>query len=166
MQPLDNTPPSKDQVWKMFDQISNTYDKVNRAMTAGRDLAWRKKVGTFLPQKHDIHLLDLATGTGDQIFSLLESYHQISYAVGIDMASLMLELAQKKRETFFYKEKISFIEASALDIPYANESFDCVTMSFGIRNVTCPATCLQEIFRSFPESASKIVKRSFAMKAH
>jgi demethylmenaquinone methyltransferase/2-methoxy-6-polyprenyl-1,4-benzoquinol methylase len=160
MQPTKTLSPSKDQIWKMFDQISSTYDTVNRAMTGGMDVIWRKKVSSCLPRKNEIELLDLATGTGDQIFSLCKHFPSIRYATGIDMSKMMLEIAKQKLELTPFKDKISFIQASALDIPFADESFDCVTMSFGIRNVTCPMQCLQEIYRVLKPGGRVIILES------
>lgn len=139
--------PSREDVWRMFDQISSTYDKVNRAMTAGLDVTWRKKMGSFLPKKDEISLLDCATGTADQIISLMDHHPNIVCAAGIDLAEQMLQIGRKKLENKPYKESVTLIKASALDIPFPDDTFDCVTMSFGIRNVTNTSVCLQEIYR-------------------
>jgi demethylmenaquinone methyltransferase/2-methoxy-6-polyprenyl-1,4-benzoquinol methylase len=139
--------PSREDVWKMFDQISPTYDKVNRAMTAGLDVIWRKKMGSFLPKGKDLYVLDCATGTGDQLISLMDNYPHITKAAGIDLSEQMLEIGRKKISHLLYKEKVTLLNASALDIPFPDDTFDCVTMSFGIRNVTSPSVCLQEIYR-------------------
>ena len=74
--------PSRHEIWKMFDEISPTYDRVNRIMTVGCDARWRKKMACFLPKKEKIHLLDCATGTGDQLFALLSQNSEIEKAVG------------------------------------------------------------------------------------
>jgi len=71
---------NKEEVWKMFDQISSTYDTVNRAMTGGLDIIWRKNVAKLVPKDRMIELLDLATGTGDQLFSILKANKNISSA--------------------------------------------------------------------------------------
>lgn len=137
--------PSREEIWKMFDQICVTYDRINRFMTFGLDLFWRKQLSRFLPQDRPLYLLDGATGTGDQIFSLLSSKHLIKKAVGIDLSKEMLALAQKKCKG--KESNVSFQEASLLAIPFEAEVFDCVTLSFGIRNVTDVNLALQECFR-------------------
>lgn len=134
------TEPSRDEIWKMFDTISPTYDRVNAIMTFRRDKYWRRKVGDFFPDCEKIELLDCATGTGDQIFTLLE---KVVSAVGIDLSEEMIRIAKQKDK----EKKVQWGVASALDIPYADESFDCATMSFGIRNVTDVPRCLKEIHR-------------------
>ncbi|MBM3208173.1 MAG: bifunctional demethylmenaquinone methyltransferase/2-methoxy-6-polyprenyl-1,4-benzoquinol methylase UbiE [Chlamydiae bacterium] len=151
---------NKEEVWKMFDQISSTYDTVNRAMTGGLDIIWRKNVARLVPQHKKIDLLDLATGTGDQIISILQVNQNVQSAVGIDMSQQMLNVGIKKMESQSFKDKVSLHKASALDIPYPNESFDCVTMSFGIRNVTSPSRCLQEIFRVLKPFGKVIILES------
>lgn len=139
--------PSRTEIWKMFDTISQTYDKANRWMTFGLDLYWRKKVGCFLPKKNSISLLDCATGTGDQIFSLVKNYPQIEKTIGIDLSEEMLKIAQLKLEKTSFSKKILFQIASILEIPFPKEQFDCITLSFGIRNVTNVQGCLLELFR-------------------
>src|SRR6202158_4818119 len=78
--------PSKVEIWKMFDKIALTYDRVNRAMTCGADIYWRKKIFKFLPKNSEIALLDCATGTADQLISLMERCPRITRAVGIDLS--------------------------------------------------------------------------------
>jgi demethylmenaquinone methyltransferase / 2-methoxy-6-polyprenyl-1,4-benzoquinol methylase len=139
--------PPRDEIWKMFDIISPTYDLMNRVMTLGLDKYWRKKMISFLPPKADIHLLDCATGTGDQLITFMEGSEKIHQAYGIDLAKEMLRLGEKKIQGKPYAEKVVFQEASAMALPYPDNTFDCASMSFGIRNVTDVLLCLKEIYR-------------------
>ncbi len=140
--------PSRNDIWKMFDAIASTYDRTNRLMTAGLDVYWRKSMGKYLPKnRSSFHLLDCATGTGDQLFSLVKHYPNITKATGIDLSEEMILLAKEKMQSHPSAEKIYFEVASALAIPFPAQSFDCVTMSFGIRNVVDVSSCLNEIFR-------------------
>src|ERR1043165_5633205 len=139
--------PSRHEVWKMFDQISPTYDCVNRVMTFGMDQMWRKKLCAFLPSFKEMNVLDCATGTGDQIIALMEKRQEISSAIGIDLAGTMIDIAKKKIETKLYAGKVCFQVASALEIPFADNSFECVTISFGIRNVTDIMAAFKEVRR-------------------
>lgn len=139
--------PSRSEVWKMFDAISETYDTVNRLMTFGIDKAWRRKVARFLPERSGIHLLDCATGTGDQIFELISSSAHIKKAVGIDLAESMLEIGRKKLARKSCGIEVSLECASALALPFPDASFDCATISFGIRNLTDTALGLREMHR-------------------
>lgn len=152
--------PSRENVWKMFDQISSTYDIVNHAMTGGLDIVWRKKMAHFLPDNKEIYLLDCATGTADQIISLMQQNPCIVQAIGIDLAEKMLDIGKRKLLKYNFNDKVSLLKASALCIPFEDESFDCVTMSFGIRNVTSPAECLQEIYRVLKPGGKALILES------
>ena len=153
--------PSRNEIWKMFDTLSQTYDKTNRWMTFGLDLYWRKKMGSFLPLKDKISLLDCATGTADQILSLVKHCPKIVEAIGIDLSEEMLKVGRKKIQKTSFAEKIHLQTASALALPFPENRFDCVTLSFGIRNVTDVSACLQEIFRVLqPEGKALILETS------
>ncbi len=139
--------PSRNEIWKMFDSISSTYDKTNRFMTMGLDRYWRNKVASFIPQNESIALLDCATGTADQLISLMQKRPKIQSAVGIDLSEEMVLIGEEKIQKYPFKSKVKLQIASALAIPFAENQFDCVTMSFGIRNVQNVEECLKEIFR-------------------
>jgi demethylmenaquinone methyltransferase/2-methoxy-6-polyprenyl-1,4-benzoquinol methylase len=140
--------PSRHEVWKMFDCISPTYDCANRVMTFGMDQLWRKRLCTFMPKGKDMKVLDCATGTGDQIIAMMEKKQNISSVIGIDLASTMIDIAEKKMEKKSYGKKVSFQVASLLEIPFPPHSFECVTISFGIRNVTDIMAAFQEVRRT------------------
>jgi demethylmenaquinone methyltransferase/2-methoxy-6-polyprenyl-1,4-benzoquinol methylase len=149
--------PSRNEIWKMFDGISPTYDRVNRILSLGMDRKWRKKVAAHLPKERHLRILDLATGTGDQLISLFESPASIRTAVGIDLAGDMLQIAQKKILAKPYHSKIEFKRADAEKLPFAAESFDATSFSFGIRNVTDPLRSLEEIHRVLKPSGKCLI---------
>ncbi len=129
-------PPSREGIWNMFNSISPTYDCVNKFITLGLDQIWRKRMRMFLPSHPDLSILDCATGTGDQIIALMEGNPSIQSIIGIDLAGEMLAIGEKKLAKKPYADKVSFQLASALELPFPDHQFDCVTISFGIRNVT------------------------------
>jgi demethylmenaquinone methyltransferase / 2-methoxy-6-polyprenyl-1,4-benzoquinol methylase len=131
-------------VFQIFDKIAPTYDRVNRILSGGIDLYWRRKMASLLPKAEKIHLLDLATGTGDQLLSLLKNSSRIEQAIGIDLAEEMLKIGRKKLKAF---DQAILKMASATAIPYVENTFNCATMSFGIRNVDNVNQCLKEIYR-------------------
>ncbi len=139
--------PSRVDIWKMFDQISPTYDCVNRIMSLGLDQLWRKRMCSFLPEKQNMRILDCATGTGDQAIALLEKRTDIKAVIGIDLAKAMIELSKEKLSKKPYAHKVEFYVASALEIPYPDNHFDCITISFGIRNVTDIMAAFKEFRR-------------------
>lgn len=132
---------------EMFNAISPSYDKVNGILSFGLDKIWRNALIKWLPWKNNLQLLDLATGTCDQLLALLKKTKNISYALGIDLAKEMLEIGQKKVDLSPFREIIELQIADAESIPVENECFDCVTIAFGIRNVQSKNKCLKEIFR-------------------
>ena len=138
---------SKGDVSKMFNAISPTYDRANRIMSLGIDQYWRKKVAQFLPKKEKIALLDCATGTGDQIFSLMKKSKRVHQVIGVDMASEMLRVGKKKLKTKPYAHKVTLKQACMSSLPFVDNSFDCATISFGIRNAADVPKCLREIHR-------------------
>lgn len=139
--------PSRFEIWRMFDSISTTYDLANRAMTFGLDPLWRKKLINHLPKQDALRILDCATGTGDQAISLLESRHNVEALVGIDLSEEMLKVAREKVKDKPYSSRLIFQHADVLELPFDTHSFDCVTISFGIRNVVDVKAALCEMFR-------------------
>jgi len=139
--------PSRHEIWKMFDRISPTYDKINRVVSLGRDQAWRRALVKHLPQKQALKLLDVATGTGDQLVALFEASKQIERAVGVDLSSDMLQIAEKKLAKKAYREQVVFQCADAEKLPFPSQTFDVTSLSFGIRNVPSPETALRELHR-------------------
>lgn len=133
--------PTRKDSWKMFDRISKTYDRTNRILSFGMDLSWRKKLTNYLPEQENLKILDLATGTGDQVMAFLNSNASIESITGLDLSKEMLEIAREK------VPDIEFIEADAQKIPFSKEAFHAVSFSFGIRNVPSPTTALEEIYR-------------------
>ncbi len=131
----------------MFDQISPTYDRTNRVLSLGLDLRWRKKVARYLPARPHCHVLDLATGTADQLIALFEAGASIQSAVGVDLAEEMLELGRKKVGKKPYRERVELLEGNAERLSFLPNSFDAVTCSFGIRNVSNVPSALKEVHR-------------------
>jgi demethylmenaquinone methyltransferase/2-methoxy-6-polyprenyl-1,4-benzoquinol methylase len=151
--------PSRNEIWKMFNRIAPTYDRLNRILSLGMDLHWRKRVASYLPNKKDLHILDLATGTADQLIALFESSASIQRAVGIDLAEEMLRLGKEKIAEKSYGSKIEFFTADAQHLPFQSMCFDAATFSFGIRNVSMPLASLKEIYRILkPKGVSLILE--------
>jgi len=136
-----------EEVWKLFDEISCTYDLLNHLLSLGSDIYWRRKMVAHLPKGANIRLLDLATGTGDQLITIVKKARQVQAALGIDLSTKMIRLGQKKIIDKPYSHQVTLMEGDATDISLENETVDCVTMSFGIRNVEKTQRCLEECYR-------------------
>ena len=128
----------------MFDDISPHYDFLNHFLSFGIDIHWRKK---FI-QKLDIHdgdtVLDVACGTGDVGFEILKK-HSVSIT-GIDLSPKMIELAQGKARKQNLPN-ITFVEGDAENLPLDDNSVDCLTISYGFRNISNYEQALEEFLR-------------------
>ena len=85
----------------MFNRIAKQYDFLNHLLSFGQDIRWRKKVARFLVEKDDQNILDLATGTADQLLYLFQSSRRINQAIGTDLAIKMLERGKEKVANLF-----------------------------------------------------------------
>lgn len=127
----------------MFNCISPRYDFLNRVFSLGIDLHWRKKLSKACALKAPFDYLDIACGTGDQLLSMHREHKSLlKKIVGLDIASEMLALARKK-----LPQKIELFHESALAMPFADQSFDVITISFGIRNLPDLSRGLKEMKR-------------------
>ena len=127
----------------MFDQIAPTYDRANRFLSFGLDLHWRRSLAKHVPKIKSLDLLDIATGTGDQIAVLIHKKTSIQSAIGIDLSEKMLSIARNK----CFHPSVRFQKADAEALPFDDQSFDLCTLSFGIRNFERPLTALSEMLR-------------------
>jgi demethylmenaquinone methyltransferase/2-methoxy-6-polyprenyl-1,4-benzoquinol methylase len=143
-------------VWRMFDRIAPTYDLVNRLLSFGLDIRWRKKVATHMPGERDMVLLDLATGTGDQVISLVQT-GRFTEAVGMDMSAGMLEKGREKVAQLQLSDTITMLDGDATNMPLADGRFDAVTISFGIRNVVHVERALAEMCRVLKPGGRAII---------
>ncbi|MFP6905306.1 MAG: bifunctional demethylmenaquinone methyltransferase/2-methoxy-6-polyprenyl-1,4-benzoquinol methylase UbiE [Verrucomicrobiota bacterium] len=139
--------PSRHEIWKMFDRIAPHYDVLNRSLSLRRDVAWRKNMARYLPEGENLELLDLATGTADQILFLMKSTNRIKRAVGMDLSEGMLARGAEKVKASAWSEKIHLKLGNTMDIPADDQSFDVATISFGIRNVSDVNKGLTEMHR-------------------
>ncbi|MBE6287028.1 MAG: bifunctional demethylmenaquinone methyltransferase/2-methoxy-6-polyprenyl-1,4-benzoquinol methylase UbiE [Mediterranea massiliensis] len=136
----------REQVEAMFNHIAPTYDRLNHTLSLGIDRYWRRKaVKTLLPY-HPKQILDVATGTGD--FALL-AYRilQPDSLTGIDISEKMMEVARRKVNEAGLSEVIRFACEDCTTMSFKNETFDAVTVSFGIRNFVGLDKALQEMYR-------------------
>ena len=131
----------------MFNQISSKYDLLNHLLSFGLDIHWRNKLAKFLPKRANLEILDLATGTADVLLTICKSNFQIKQATGIDLADKMLDIGRAKVAKQNLTDKILLKHGDATQIPFSPNSFDTVTISFGIRNVENPQMVLHEMHR-------------------
>lgn len=131
----------------MFDRIARRYDLLNRLLSFRRDVYWRKRLTRFLPEKENLRILDLATGTGDVLLTLCRTCPRIASAIGSDLSEEMLKLARQKVAARSLDHIITLQREDATDLKLADNSFDCITIAFGIRNLTDLSAGLSEMHR-------------------
>ena len=122
-----------EQVRQMFDSIAPAYDFMNRAMTLGIDIWWRRLAVKRLKRIQPASILDVATGTGDFAIQLNESLHP-QHITGIDLSQGMLDEACRKIKEKGLEEVILFEQGDCMALPMQDETFDALTVAFGVRN--------------------------------
>ncbi len=135
----------KEQVAKMFDNISDNYDNLNRVISFGVDVKWRKKILKMISAKNPSSVLDIATGTGDLAILLANTNAQ--KIVGLDISAGMLEVGKQKITEKKLSDKIEMVLGDSEKIPFEDNSFDAITVAFGIRNFENLELGLSEILR-------------------
>ena len=135
----------KEQVAQMFDTISGNYDGLNRVISFGIDIKWRKKVLQLVSDKNPKTVLDIATGTGD--LAILMTATSAERIVGLDISAGMLDVGRKKIEAKKLSDKIEMILADSENMPFENDTFDAITVAFGVRNFETLEKGLAEILR-------------------
>jgi demethylmenaquinone methyltransferase/2-methoxy-6-polyprenyl-1,4-benzoquinol methylase len=135
----------KEQVAKMFDTISGNYDNLNRVISFGIDVKWRKKVLQMVARTNPVNILDIATGTGD--LAILMAQTKAQKIIGLDISAGMLEIGTKKIEEKKLSQTIEMVLGDSENMPFEDHFFDAVTVAFGVRNFEHLEKGLSEILR-------------------
>ncbi|WP_299552516.1 bifunctional demethylmenaquinone methyltransferase/2-methoxy-6-polyprenyl-1,4-benzoquinol methylase UbiE [Seonamhaeicola sp.] len=141
----DSSLGKKEQVTKMFDNISGDYDGLNRVISFGIDVKWRKKVVKLVKETNPESILDIATGTGDLAINLAET--NASKIVGLDISSGMLDIGKEKVKKKSLEDRIEMVLGDSEHMPFDDNTFDAITVAFGVRNFETLENGLQEIYR-------------------
>ena len=145
----------KEQVTQMFDKISGNYDGLNRVISFGIDIIWRKRVVAILKKKQPKLILDIATGTGDLAINLVQTGAQ--KIIGLDLSPGMLEVGKKKVLDKELAQTIDMIEGDSENLPFDDNTFDAVTVAFGVRNFETLEKGLAEIHRVLKPKGTFVV---------
>jgi demethylmenaquinone methyltransferase / 2-methoxy-6-polyprenyl-1,4-benzoquinol methylase len=143
--PYNDTRSKKEQVEEMFDNIAHRYDFLNHLLSMGIDILWRKKavkyIGTIQPKK----ILDVASGTGDFAFEALSL--NPDKVIGLDLSEGMMNFGRTKAKKLNVAGQVEFVKGDSEKMPFADNSFDAVTVGFGVRNFENLEAGLKEMFR-------------------
>ncbi len=145
----------KEQVARMFDNISNRYDFLNHFLSLGIDKGWRKKAIRLLEPFKPKVILDAATGTGDFAIQALDL--QPDKVIGVDISEGMLEVGRKKMAARGLSNKIEMRSGDSENLPFADNNFDAVTVGFGVRNFENLEKGLSEIYRVMKPGAMLVI---------
>jgi demethylmenaquinone methyltransferase/2-methoxy-6-polyprenyl-1,4-benzoquinol methylase len=146
VKPYDSNAAKTGQVRDMFDSIAPAYDVMNRMMTFGIDTIWRRKavdmVGAYKPRR----VLDVATGTGDLAF-LINDRLKPESLLGIDLSAGMLAVARQKAAERGVADRVSFAIEDCLSLSLPDNSYDAITVAYGVRNFQNLAQGFAEMYR-------------------
>ena len=136
----------KQQIAKMFDTISNEYDGLNRVISFGIDQKWRENVVQIVDSVSPKNILDIATGTGDLAIMFAEKT-KAEKIVGLDISEGMLNVGRSKITKKNLDNRIEMVVGDSEKLPFNDNYFDAITVSFGVRNFETLETGLAEILR-------------------
>jgi demethylmenaquinone methyltransferase / 2-methoxy-6-polyprenyl-1,4-benzoquinol methylase len=140
-----NNPRNPETIKKMFSKVAKNYDSANQVLSAGIHHSWRKKLVELSLIESGDHVLDCATGTGDLAIEFKKAVGSTGIVIGTDFCPEMLETAPSKSKKL--NLDIQFEVQDVMKLPYADNTFDVVSISFGIRNVADPIVALKEMAR-------------------
>ena len=135
----------KEQVTKMFDTISGEYDGLNRVISFGIDVKWRKNVVKLVDHTNPKTILDIATGTGDLAIALAKT--NADKIIGLDISNGMLDVGKQKILKKNLENTIDMVLGDSESIPFEDNTFDAITVAFGVRNFETLNKGLSEILR-------------------
>jgi demethylmenaquinone methyltransferase/2-methoxy-6-polyprenyl-1,4-benzoquinol methylase len=130
----------------MFDSIAPRYDALNHLLSLGADRRWRALTARAAGGSETLKFLDVATGTGDLAFAILDEWPS-SRVVGVDPSANMLEIARRKAAQRGACKRIELCSGDAMALAFADQTFDGVGIAFGIRNVPDREQALAEMAR-------------------
>ena len=145
----------KNQVEKMFDNISKEYDSLNRVISFGIDISWRKKIVKILKKQNLEKILDIATGTGDLAIELCKT--NAKEIIGLDISKGMLSVGIEKIKNKKLDNIIKMTLGDSENLSYNDNHFDAVTISFGVRNFENLEKGLKEVYRVLKPSGTLVI---------
>ena len=151
----NSTLSKKEQIAQMFDTISENYDRLNRVISFGIDVKWRKKVLQIVTQSNPKTILDIATGTGD--LAILMAQTKAPKIIGLDISAGMLEVGRKKIQDKNLSNTIEMVLADSEEMPFEDSYFDAITVAFGVRNFENLEKGLAEILRVLKPSGVFVI---------
>jgi demethylmenaquinone methyltransferase/2-methoxy-6-polyprenyl-1,4-benzoquinol methylase len=145
----------KEQVAEMFNNIAPKYDVLNRILSLGIDISWRKKAIKMLESKQPKMILDVATGTAD--FAIMAMKLNPEKIIGVDISEKMLDYGRIKIKNKLLENKIELRSGDSENLPFESNTFDAITVAFGVRNFENLLKGLSEMNRVLKPGATCLV---------
>ena len=136
----------EERVHHVFEKIYTKYDSMNSIISFQRHVAWRKDVMKRMQVKKGSKALDVCCGTGDWSISLADAVEKEVTVIGLDFSKNMLSIAKKKQQELKL-DQLELVHGNAMELPFDDNTFDYVTIGFGLRNVPDYMTVLKEMYR-------------------
>ena len=140
----------------MFDRISPKYDALNHLLSLNIDKVWRKKAAKTASKNHPHTILDLATGTADLAIALAKHNPQ-AHIIGMDISEKMLDIGKEKVKEQRFDNQIELRNGDAVALPFKDDTFDTITVAFGVRNFEELGKGLAEIRRVMKSNGQAVI---------
>lgn len=146
----------REQITRAFDTLAHRYDLMNRVLSLGFDLSWRRRALRLLQPSRPAQLLDVATGTGDFAILAARTLPQ-TRVTGVDLSEAMLEIGRAKVSRAGLSQRVGLMAGDCLALPFPDASFDAATAAFGVRNFENLAAGFRELRRVLKPDAKVVV---------
>ncbi|HAN75133.1 MAG TPA: bifunctional demethylmenaquinone methyltransferase/2-methoxy-6-polyprenyl-1,4-benzoquinol methylase UbiE [Planktothrix sp. UBA10369] len=145
-------------IQEIFNRIAPVYDQLNDGLSLGQHRIWKKMALGWSGAKPGDTALDLCCGSGDLALLLAQQVGKPGRVFGVDFSACQLEIAQHRPRPFTIPTAdITWVEADVLALPFADHTFDCATMGYGLRNVVDISRSLQELYRVLKPGATAAI---------
>ena len=134
-------------IQNIFASIADRYDSLNTILTLNIDQHWRKKTVKLCDLKETQKVLDLCCGTGQMINYLCKSVGKNTTVIGLDLTEEMIKVGYKKLGKSLGDYNFKLVKGNALELPFEDNTFDCITIAFGLRNISDKKRALSEMYR-------------------
>jgi demethylmenaquinone methyltransferase/2-methoxy-6-polyprenyl-1,4-benzoquinol methylase len=151
------TSPQASDIQGIFNRIAPVYDELNQALSLGQHRIWKLMAVKWSDAQPGDFGLDLCCGSGDLTQLLARQVGQTGQVIGLDFAAEQLAIAAQRTNDRIPPLPIRWLEGDALNLPFADSTFDCATMGYGLRNVVDIPCCLQELYRVLKPGAKAAI---------
>lgn len=135
------------EIQSLFDRIAPVYDQLNLMLSLGQHRIWKKMTVKWSDPRPGYLALDVCCGSGDLTQLLAREVGRTGKVIGLDFSAQQLAIARQRAKSELPDLPIYFRQGDALKLPFPNNSFDCATMGYGLRNVIDIPACLKELYR-------------------